>query len=224
MSLALSWSSGKDAAWTLHLLGQQGVDVSVLVTTVVAEFDRVSMHGVRRRVVRQQAALVDLPLVEVVLPWPCSNEMYQFALSATLADLKEREGITGVAFGDLFLSDVRAYRERMLGPLGLKAEFPLWGIRTELLAERMIRAGVEAFIAVVDPKKLDRSIAGARWTKALIRGFPPSVDPCGENGEFHTVVSDGPMFASPMPIYGGEVVEREGFVYADFDIRPDLDG
>ena len=223
MSLALSWSSGKDAAWTLHLLRQQGVDVSVLVTTVVAEFGRVAMHGVRRRVVRHQAALVDLPLIEVSLPWPCSNEMYEFALSATLADLKDREGITGVAFGDLFLGEVRAYRERMLRPLGLTAEFPLWGIRTELLAERMLRAGVEAFIAVVDPTKLDRSLAGSRWTRALMRGFPASVDPCGENGEFHTVVADGPMFGSPMTLYAGEVVERDGFVYADFDVLTEVD-
>lgn len=222
MSLALSWSSGKDAAWALHLLRQQGVDVSMLVTTIVAEFGRVAMHGVRRTVVRQQAALVDLPLIEVALPWPCSNEMYEFALSATLADLKRREGITGVAFGDLFLADVRAYRERMLRPLGLKAEFPLWGIRTELLAERMLRADVEAYIAVLDPSKVDRSLAGVRWSKELIRRFPHSVDPCGENGEFHTVIVNGPMFGSPMTVYPGEVVEREGFVYADFDLTAEL--
>ncbi len=194
----------------------------MLVTTIVAEFGRVAMHGVRRNLVRQQAALVDLPLLEVALPWPCSNEMYEFALSETLADLKQREGITGVAFGDLFLADVRAYRERMLRPLGLSAQFPLWGIRTELLAERMLRAGVEASIAVLDPTKLDRSLAGIRWTKELIRRFPPSVDPCGENGEFHTLITNGPMFGSPMTVYPGEVVERDGLVYADFDLSPPL--
>lgn len=217
MTVALSWSSGKDAAWALHLLRQQGVDVSALVTTITREFDRVAMHGVRRSVLRQQAAQVDLPLVEVELPWPCSNEMYEFALSASLANLKEREGITAVAFGDLYLADVRAYRERMLKPFGLDALFPLWGIRTDLLAQRMLRAGVEAFVAVLDPSKLDRSYAGAQWTEAMIRSLPATVDPCGENGEFHTIVTDGPMFASPITVYPGEVVERDGFVFADFD-------
>lgn len=222
MSVALSWSSGKDAAWALHLLRQQGVDVSALVTTITGEFDRVAMHGIRRSVVRRQAALVDLPLVEVDLPWPCSNAMYEFAFSATLAGLKEREGISTIAFGDLYLADVRAYRERMLAPLGLKAEFPLWGIRTDLLAERMLRSGVEAFVAVVDPARVDPRYAGARWDKAMIRSLPPAVDPCGEQGEFHTVITGGPMFTSPFQLYLGEVVEREGFLFADFDVSPEI--
>jgi uncharacterized protein (TIGR00290 family) len=222
MTVALSWSSGKDAAWALHLLRQQGVDVSVLVTTITREFDRVAMHGVRRSVLRQQAAQVDLPLVEVDLPWPCSNEMYEFALSSTLAGLKEREGIASVAFGDLYLADVRAYRERMLKPLGLDAKFPLWGIRTDLLSQRMLRAGVEAFVAVLDPTKLDRTYAGARWSEGMIRSLPTTVDPCGENGEFHTIITDGPMFASPITVYQGEVVERDGFVFADFDTVREL--
>lgn len=218
MNVALSWSSGKDAAWALHLLRQQGADVSVLVTTITREFDRVAMHGIRRSVVRRQAALVDLPLVEVELPWPCSNEMYEFAFSSTLAGLKEREGIGAVAFGDLYLADVRAYRERMLAPLGLEATFPLWGMRTDLLAQRMLRSGVEAFVAVLDPDKVDRRYAGARWDASMIASLPPSVDPCGERGEFHTVITGGPMFAATLPLYPGEVVSREGFVFADFDV------
>lgn len=219
MSVALSWSSGKDAAWALHLLRQQGVDVSVLVTTVNREAGRVSMHGTRRSVLRLQAAQVDLPLVEVDLPWPCTNEMYEFAFGSTVQGLKEREGITGIAFGDLYLADVRAYRQRILQPSGVEALFPLWGIRTDLLAQRMLRAGVEAFIAVLDPTKIDASYAGARWSDGLVRSLPPSVDSCGENGEFHTIITDGPMFAAPITIYPGEVVEREGFVYTDFDVR-----
>ncbi|KAB2855048.1 MAG: hypothetical protein F9K43_28830, partial [Bauldia sp.] len=140
MSLALSWSGGKDAAWALHLLRQQGEDVAALVTTVIQGQDRNTTHRVRRAVIRQQAALVDLPLLEIELPWPCGDELYSFAVGAALADLKRREGIEAVAFGDLFLADLRRFRERLLEPIGLAAVFPLWGMRTDLLAQRLLRA------------------------------------------------------------------------------------
>lgn len=218
MSLALFWSSGKDAAWSLHLLRQQGIEVSVLVTTLVGDTGRVTSHGVRRSVIRQQAAQVDLPLVEVDLPWPCSNAMYEFAVGSTLEDLKEREGIVGAAFGDLHLNDVRDYRRGLLGRYGLRAEFPLWGMRTDLLAQRILRAGVEVYLASVDPTRLDRSFVGARWTESLVRSFPPSVDPCGESGEFHTVIADGPMFAAGVRVQRGGDFDDGSMIAADFDV------
>jgi len=218
-TVILSWSTGKDAAWTLHLLRQQDRQVAALLTTVTRTFDRVAIHGVRRSVARQQAARAGLPLVEVELPWPCSNEMYEFAISAALHDLAGRTGAGAVAFGDLFLEDVRAYRERLLRPLGLTAEFPLWGMRTDLLAERMLRAGIAGRVASLDPTKLDRSLAGAAWDERFVLDLPSSVDPCGERGEFHTVVTAGPMFSEPCALVPGKVVERDGFVYADFRLE-----
>jgi uncharacterized protein (TIGR00290 family) len=223
MSLALSWSGGKDAAWALHLLRQQGEQVAALITTVISGENRVAMHRLRRSVVRQQAALVDLPLVEIELPWPCSDDFYQFAVSAAIADLAKKEGITGVAYGDLFLSDVRRFREELMGRIGLAAVFPLWGIRTDLLAQRMIRAGVEAYVVCVDPRRLERSLAGARWDAGFIRRLPPEVDPCGERGEFHTIITNGPMFAAPLDPVIGAVAEVDGFVFADLDLAPALD-
>ena len=218
MTLALSWSTGKDAAWTLHLLRKQRIDVTVLVSTVTREFDRVAIHGVRRTVLRQQAAQVGLPLVEVELPWPCSNEMYQFAMGEALKGLKAREGITGVAFGDLFLADVRKYREEMLRPTGLDPVFPLWGIRTDLLIRSMLREGVVAHVAALDPAKVPARFAGWAIDRRLLDELPRTVDPCGENGEFHTVVSDGPMFEAPLALEAGEIVERGGIVYCDFTL------
>jgi len=215
MSIALSWSSGKDAAWALHLLRQQGADVATLVTTFIQHEDRVAMHRVRREVVRLQAAMVDLPLLEIELPWPCSDDLYRFAVGQALLGLREREGITGVAFGDLYLADVRRFREAMLEPLGLEALFPLWGIRTDLLAQRMLRAEVEALVVCVDPQQLDRRAAGARWDARFVRQLPPEVDPCGERGEFHTVITNGPMFASPLEVFPAGITERDGLVWAD---------
>lgn len=221
MSVALFWSSGKDAAWATHLLRQQGVDVSALITTFAADTGRVTTHGVRRSIVRLQAAQVDLPLIEVDLPWPCSNAMYEFAIGGALEDLKAREGITAVASGDLFLTDVRDYRRRLLARHGLNAEFPLWGIRTDLLARRMLRAGVEAWVSAVDETKLDRSFLGARWSEELLRRLPDSVDPCGEGGEFHTLITAGPMFADGIRVCRGDDLELGGDLVADFDLVPE---
>ncbi len=218
MALALSWSSGKDAAWTLHQLRRRGADVRVLVTTITRDFERVAIHGVRRSLLRRQAMLAGLPLIEVELPFPCSNGMYEFAMGQTLSDLAAREGITAMAFGDLFLEDVRAYRERLLAPHGLRAEFPLWGTRTDLLARQMLRAGIEARIASLDPARVDPAWAGRPWDEAFLDGVPPAVDPCGERGEFHTFVTAGPMFSGPLEAATGEVVERDGVVFADFTV------
>ena len=223
MSLALAWSTGKDAAWTLHLLRDQGAEVSVLVTTVAREFDRVSGHGVRRTVLRQQAARLDLPLIEVELPTPCSDELYQFAFGSALGDLKTRFGVEEVAFGDLFLADVRQYRERLLRPLGLEAIFPLWGIRSDLLIRNMLRAGVVAHVAALDPAKVPQQYAGWAIDRRFVDELPAAVDPCGENGEFHTLVTDGPMFPTPLEVFPGEVVERDGMLYADFTLSRDVD-
>ena len=223
MTVALSWSSGKDSAWALHLLRQHGQEVVALVTTMVQGEDRVTMHGTRRAVVRQQAALIGLPLLEIDIPWPCSDEMYRFAVGGALADLKQREGITAVAYGDLFLADIRRFREEMLAPLGLTASFPLWGMRTDLLATRMLASGVEARIGCLDPSRLDRRFAGVRWDEAFVRALPPEVDPCGENGEFHTVVTNGPMFLAPLEVWPAGTVERDGFVFADLTLNRPVD-
>ncbi len=219
MAIALAWSTGKDAAWSLHVLRQQRREVAALITTVTRDFDRVAIHGVRRSVLRQQAALVGLPLFEVELPHPCSNEFYEFAVAGTLRQLQEQTGITGVAFGDIFLADVRTYRERLLEPLGLAAEFPLWGSRTDLLIRNMLRAGVVAQVASLDPAKVPPRFAGWAIDRTFLEALPPGVDPCGERGEFHTIISDGPMFQSPLRLIPGEVVERDGIVYADFTLN-----
>ena len=203
---------------TLHLLRKQRINVVALVSTVTRETDRVTTHGVRRAVLRQQAAMVNLPLIEVELPSPCSNEMYEFAVGSALKGLKAREGITGVAFGDLFLTDVRKYRERLLAPLVLDAVFPLWGIRTDLLIRGMLREGMVAHIASLDPARVPARFAGWAIDRRLLDELPATVDPCGENGEFHTVVSDGPMFDAPLDLQAGEIVERDGIVYCDFTL------
>ena len=220
MTIALAWSTGKDSAWCLHLLRQQRREVVALITTVTREFDRVAVHGIRRSVLRHQAAMVGLPLYEVEIPYPCSNDFYEFAFAGTLRTLQQQLGITGVAFGDLFLADVRAYRERLLEPLGLVPEFPLWGMRTDLLIRNMLRAGVVANVASLDPGKVPPRFAGWAIDRTFLGALAPEVDPCGENGEFHTVVSDGPMFQAPLKLTAGEVVEREGMIYADFLVRP----
>lgn len=216
MKILVSWSSGKDAAWTLHTLNQQHPGaVAGLLTTVNEAFDRVAMHAVRRALLEQQAAAVQLPLHVVNIPWPCSNADYEQRMGTTVAQFAA-DGFTHVAFGDLFLEDVRRYREDRLAGTGLTPLFPLWRTRdTPELAREMIATGVSAYLTCVDPRKLPASFAGRAFDAELLADLPPGVDPCGENGEFHTFVWDGPMFQHRLPVRVGEVVEREGFVFAD---------
>ena len=211
----LSWSSGKDAAWALHILRQQGeLEVVGLLTTTNSAFERVAMHGVRERLLEAQAEAVGLPLWKVPLPWPCANEAYEECMAGACARAV-REGIEIMAFGDLFLEDVRAYRIQKLMGTGLRPIFPLWGSETAGLARQMIRAGLKATLACVDPRALGADFAGRDYDEALLAELPASVDPCGEHGEFHTFVWDGPSFSHPLPIQRGERVERDGFVFAD---------
>ncbi|HEY6476499.1 MAG TPA: ATP-binding protein [Polyangia bacterium] len=211
----LAWSSGKDSAWSLHVLREQGdVEVVGLLTTINQTFDRVAMHAVRTELLRAQAAAAELPLWPVPIPWPCSNAEYEAAMAAAMARARG-DGIDRVAFGDLFLEDVRRYREERLAPLGVVPLFPLWGTPTAALARRMIDAGLRARLTCVDPKALDARFAGREFDAALLAELPPSVDPCGERGEFHTFAHTGPMFRHPVPFRAGEVVTRDGFVFAD---------
>jgi len=211
----LSWSSGKDSAWTLQLLrGRVDLQVTALLTTFNAEANRVAMHAVRRVLVESQAERTNLPLWAVELPWPCSNSDYEDRMRV-VCQRAVAEGITVMAFGDLFLQDIREYRVRQLQGTGLAPLFPLWQIPTRDLALDMIAAGVQAKITCVDPSKLAKSFAGRDFDQSLLDALPPAVDPCGENGEFHTFVYDAPVFSGPIPVLSGEVIERNGFVFAD---------
>jgi uncharacterized protein (TIGR00290 family) len=215
MRTILSWSSGKDSAWALHRLRQMpDIEPIGLVTTINEAFDRVAMHGVRRALVEAQARAAGLPLHIVPIPSPCPNEVYAERMSQLIADLR-RLGAQAMAFGDLFLADIRAYRERQLSGTGLEPLFPLWGLDTRMLAADMLAGGLEATIICVDPQRMDRSFAGRRYDADLVATLPPEADPCGENGEFHTFASAGPMFVRPIPVSAGDVVERDGFVFAD---------
>ena len=215
----LSWSSGKDSAWALHVLRRDaGIEICGLLTTMNAEFQRVAMHGTRRSVLEAQARSAELPLWSVPLPWPCSNEIYEQQMSEVCSRaLAER--IDAVAFGDLFLEDVRAYREKQLASTGLEPLFPLWGIPTAELAREMIAGGLRARITCVDPRSLPEAFAGREFDKDLLRELPEGVDPCAERGEFHTCAYGGPMFAEPLKLEAGEVVSRGGFVFADFEVE-----
>jgi len=213
--ILLSWSSGKDSAWSLHVLRQcGGGEVVGLLTTINSHFQRVAMHGTRYELLKAQAAAADLPLWEVPLPWPCSNEIYEERMSAACASAVQ-QGISQVAFGDLFLEDVRRYREDRLRGTGLQPIFPLWGRNTRELISEMLDGGLRARIVCVDPTKLSPEFAGRDLDAELLSHFPGSVDPCGENGEFHTFTHSGPMFQEPVLFEGGESVSRDGFVYAD---------
>jgi uncharacterized protein (TIGR00290 family) len=215
MKVLLSWSSGKDSAWALHVLRRDGVgEVAGLLTSLNDSAGRVSMHGVREEILRAQAAAAGLPVQIIRLPWPCTNEIYEERLAAAVKQAVA-DGYTHVAFGDLFLEDVRAYREARLAGTGLAPLFPLWGIPTAALAREMIDGGLRARIATLDPRVMPRELIGEEYDASLLARLPPSVDPCGERGEFHTCATAGPMFAVPIPVTSGEVVEREGFVYAD---------
>jgi uncharacterized protein (TIGR00290 family) len=211
----LAWSSGKDSAWALHTVRQSGeFDVVALLTTVNRTHERVAMHAVRESLLEMQAAETALSLVKVPIPSPCSNEIYEQAMSVAMAQARA-EGVRHVIFGDLFLQDVRAYRENKLAVCGIIPVFPLWGKDTRSLADEMLAGGLSAHLTCVDPRKLDRTFAGRRFDRALLGALPRDVDPCGENGEFHTFASAGPMFRQAIPLTLGEIVERDGFVFAD---------
>ena len=195
------------------------IEVVGLLVTVNAEFNRVAMHGVRRALLEAQAARLGLPLVVVEIPFPCPDDVYDARLGRAMAVAAE-DGVRHVVFGDLFLEDIRAYREERLAGSGIEPLFPLWGRPTAALAETMIRAGVVARIVSLDPARVPRELAGRVLDRRTLAALPPGVDPCGENGEFHTCVTDGPMFAHPIPAVAGPVVERDGFVYADLALAP----
>jgi uncharacterized protein (TIGR00290 family) len=217
--ILLSWSSGKDSAWTLHTLRQRDdVQVVGLLTTINTHFQRVAMHGTRQELLKAQADAARLPLWEVPLPWPCSNDAYEQAMSNACASALQ-EGISAIAFGDLFLEDVRRYREDRLHGTGLDPIFPLWGRNTRELVSEMLDAGLRARIVCLDPSKLPADFAGCDLDHELLRRLPAGVDPCAENGEFHTFAYAGPMFHQAIPIRAGETVTRDGFLYAD--VLPD---
>lgn len=211
----LAWSSGKDAAWTLHrLAGRPDIEVAGLLTTINAAHDRVAMHGVRRVLLEEQARAAGVPLWPVPIPDPCPNAAYEAAMDGALRRARA-EGIEAVAFGDLFLEDVRRYRERQMAGSGLDLLFPLWGQPTAELAEEMLEGGLRAFVSCVDTRALPADFAGRAFDRRLLAALPSGADPCGENGEFHTFAWDGPMFSRPIPVRAGDVVEREGFAFAD---------
>ena len=211
----LSWSSGKDSAWSLHLFRQNPeYEIAALLTTFNRAADRVAMHGVRRALVQAQAVAAGIPLWEVDLPWPCTNEDYESAMLQTCKKAVE-SGIECVAFGDLFLTDIREYREKQLRNTGLQPIFPVWGIPTRELAEQMIDSGLRAKLACIDTKQISADFAGRDFDAQLLSELPASADPCGENGEFHSFVYGGPMFNQPVAVEAGEVVTRDQFVYAD---------
>jgi uncharacterized protein (TIGR00290 family) len=211
----IAWSSGKDSAWALHEARRAGeFDIVGALTTVTDTFSRVSMHGVREELLRAQLDAAGLPAVVVRIPYPCPNETYERAMAAAMQDAKAR-GVTHMIFGDLYLEDVRAYREKNLAGTGITPVFPVWGLPTGRLARDMIEAGVEAHLTVVDLRKLPAAFAGRRFDAALLDALPAGSDPCGENGEFHTFVSAGPMLARKIPVKVGATVERDGFAFAD---------
>jgi uncharacterized protein (TIGR00290 family) len=211
----LSWSSGKDSAWALHEVRTRGhLEIVGLLTTVTTPYHRVAMHGVRESLLEQQAARVDLPLHRVQLPADCSNDEYQSRMDEALA-LYRRDGVSHIVFGDLFLRDIRDYREAHMARAGLTPVFPLWQRDTATLARTMLEAGLRALVTVIDPGLLDASLVGRSWDRNWLNALPPTVDPCGERGEFHTVVTDGPMFSAAIDVSVGQTVERNGFVFAD---------
>jgi uncharacterized protein (TIGR00290 family) len=211
----VAWSSGKDSAWALYEIRRAGaIEVVGALTTITSEFGRVSIHGLREELLRAQLDACGLPANIVRIPYPCPNEVYEQAMAAAMHDAKVA-GISHVVFGDLFLEDVRAYREQRLAPIGITPLFPLWHRPTDALAREMIAAGVEARLVCVDLKKLPRNFAGRQFHGALLAELPSGVDPCGENGEFHTFVAAGPMLSRSIAVAAGEIVERDGYAYAD---------
>jgi len=214
--MLLSWSSGKDSAWALHVLRQGAGEVVGLLTTFNEAAHRVAMHAVRRELVELQAAATGVPLWPVELPSPCSNQAYEAIMGQVMSQAQER-GITHIAFGDLFLEDVRAYRVRQLAGSGIEPMFPIWSTPqdTLALAQQMLNAGLKATLTCVDPRHLDPAFAGRSFNAALLADLPPAVDACGERGEFHTFCHAGPMFRSEIRVARGETLERDGFCFAD---------
>jgi uncharacterized protein (TIGR00290 family) len=213
--ILLSWSGGKDSAWALHLLRQQQeYDVVALLTTINEHFQRVAMHGFREALLDEQAAAAGLPLWKVPLPWPCSNAEYETRMER-ICQRAVAEGLHGIAFGDLFLEDIRAYRIEKLAKTPLQPIFPVWGIPTDQLARQMIVSGLRARLTCVDPRCLDASFAGREFDEQLLQDLPASVDPCGERGEFHSFVYAGPMFTGAVPVAYSHTVLRDGFAYAE---------
>ncbi|HEX2673053.1 MAG TPA: hypothetical protein VHM25_19370 [Polyangiaceae bacterium] len=211
----LSWSSGKDSAWALHTLRQQGeVEIVGLLTTVNETADRVAMHAVRSELLRAQAAATGLPLHIVGIPSPCSNEQYEAAMGAFIQRARA-DGVNAIAFGDLFLEDIRQYRVQKLAGTGIEPLFPIWGIPTDHLARTMIAGGLRARLTCVDPKQLSERFVAREFDQALLADLPANVDPCGERGEFHSFAYAGPMFSAPIAIRSGEIVTRDGFAFAD---------
>ena len=219
MKILVSWSTGKDSAWMLHVLTQQHPHaVAGLLTTTNEAFDRVAMHAVRRELLEAQARAARLPLHVVPLPWPCSNAQYESIMRDAITGFVD-EGFTHVAFGDLFLEDVRQYRVDRLAQSGLEPLFPVWKTKpTADLAREMIDGGLQARLTCIDPRKLDRTFAGRSFDDQLLRDLPAGVDPCGENGEFHSFACAGPMFDQPIAVSVGDVVDRDGFVFADLTL------
>jgi uncharacterized protein (TIGR00290 family) len=211
----LAWSSGKDSAWSLFELRRDpDIQVVGLLTTLNEQFDRVAMHAVRHELLKRQAEAAGLPLMTVGLPWPCSNEEYERRMAQACERMKA-DGVEAIAFGDLYLEDVREYREKQLAGTGLAPLFPLWKRPTDALARTMIAGGQKARLTSVDPKQLPREFAGREFDLALLADLPAGVDPCGENGEFHSFVYESPAFSAPIAVESGEVVERDGFIFAD---------
>ncbi len=213
--ILVSWSTGKDAAWMLPLLRLAGSEVVGLMTTLQAASGRVAMHDVSRALLDAQAEAMGLPLLVVPLPWPCPNSVYEALTGAALVDARERLGATHVAFGDLFLEDIRRYREQQMENVGLTPLFPLWGRPTGVLARQMISGGLRARVVCVDTGRLPSALAGVEFDAAFLDALPPDVDPCGEGGEFHTFAWGGPMFTHPISVVVGDRQERDGFAYAD---------
>ncbi|MHB1219601.1 MAG: Dph6-related ATP pyrophosphatase [Alphaproteobacteria bacterium] len=211
----VSWSSGKDSAFALHEARRLGmVEVVGLLTTVNEVHHRVAMHGTRESLLDRQITAIGLPCLKIPLPSPCPNAVYEARMTETCARIKA-QGVRHIVFGDLFLEDIRAYREARLREAGMEGVFPLWRRDTRILAREMIGNGLVAHLVCIDPRRMERRFAGRRFDTNLLVELPETVDPCGENGEFHTAVSAGPMFAAPIPVETGEVVERDGFVFAD---------
>ena len=215
MPLVFSWSGGKDSAMALHvLLRDPQFEVISLLTTVTEGYERISMHGVRNELLRRQADSIGLPVQEVRIPPQCPNSIYEARMAEVVLRFRDR-GVLQFGFGDIFLEDLRAYREQKLMPANMTAVFPIWKVDTRELAARFVHDRFRAIASCIDPKKLDRSFAGRELGASFFRDLPEGVDPCGENGEFHTFVFDGPIFRSPIPVQVGPVVERDSFVFCD---------